>query len=66
MQDSLADLNVINANWGHVLDGNLHFNVSTPGVYERDDQILSRLEPYLYKVVLRRGGSISRAGAGKA
>jgi D-2-hydroxyglutarate dehydrogenase len=67
MQDSLADLNVINTNWGHILDGNLHFNVSTPGVYERDDQVLSRLEPYLYKVVLRRGGSISAEhGLGQA
>jgi len=46
-------------NWGHVIDGNLHFNVFTPGKYERDDELLSMLEPYIFHSVIRRKGSIS-------
>ena len=46
-------------NWGHVIDGNLHLNVSTPGVFEEDPEIAEKLEPYIFESVIRRGGSIS-------
>jgi len=49
----------MDANWGHIIDGNLHFNVITPGNYELDLEIQNLLEPYLYEAVFRRGGSIS-------
>lgn len=42
-----------------IIDGNLHFNVITPGNYELDPEIKNLLEPYLYEAVSRRGGSIS-------
>jgi len=46
-------------NWGHVIDGNLHFNVTTPGDFEENPEILGLIEPYLFEAVVRRGGSIS-------
>jgi FAD/FMN-containing dehydrogenase len=49
----------VQANWGHILDGNLHFNVAIPGKFEKDDAVLQRLEPALFEAVIRRGGSIS-------
>lgn len=46
--------------FGHVADGNIHFNVVTPGNFLKDDKLLNDvLEPYLYHSVLRRNGSIS-------
>lgn len=46
-------------NWGHVIDSNLHFNVTTPGMFEEDPEIVSLIEPYLFESVVRRKGSIS-------
>jgi FAD/FMN-containing dehydrogenase len=59
MTELLEGLPVVQANWGHILDGNLHFNVTTPGKFEKDDAVLQRLEPALFEAVIRRGGSIS-------
>jgi len=59
MQELLSGLNVLQTNWGHVMDGNLHFNVTTPGIFEKDSAVLERLEPALFDAVIRRGGSIS-------
>lgn len=57
--DPLGSDVVLNANWGHVLDGNLHYNVTTRGEFEPQPRVIGRLEPYLFESVLRRGGSIS-------
>eukprot|EP00551_Chaetoceros_affinis_P004012 CAMPEP_0203677564 /NCGR_PEP_ID=MMETSP0090-20130426/28611_1 /ASSEMBLY_ACC=CAM_ASM_001088 /TAXON_ID=426623 /ORGANISM="Chaetoceros affinis, Strain CCMP159" /LENGTH=146 /DNA_ID=CAMNT_0050544483 /DNA_START=1 /DNA_END=438 /DNA_ORIENTATION=+ len=46
-------------NWGHVIDGNIHLNVITPGVFEEDPELKSLLEPFIFEAVVRRGGSIS-------
>jgi FAD/FMN-containing dehydrogenase len=46
-------------NWGHVVDGNLHFNVVTVGSKEQDIVLKDLLEPYIFESVIRRGGSIS-------
>jgi len=46
----------VSGHWGHLLDGNLHFNVTTP---ERDVSFLRLLEPTIYETTIRRGGSIS-------
>lgn len=46
-------------NWGHVIDGNIHLNVITPGVFEEDRELKSLLEPFIFEAVVRRGGSIS-------
>jgi FAD/FMN-containing dehydrogenase len=59
MTELLEGLPVVQSNWGHILDGNLHFNVTTPGHFEKDDAVLKRLEPALFEAVIRRGGSIS-------
>jgi FAD/FMN-containing dehydrogenase len=58
MSELLEGLPVVQANWGHILDGNLHFNVAIPGKFEKDDAVLA-LEPALFEAVIRRGGSIS-------
>ena len=61
MRDRLYDLGpeTINTNWGHILDGNLHFNVTTVGQFEKQSGVVNILEPYIFEAVLRRGGSIS-------
>lgn len=59
MKKQLDPLPYVCGNWGHILDGNLHFNVSTPGVYQKSLPILERLEPFLFEQVVARGGSIS-------
>lgn len=46
-------------NWGHVIDGNLHLNVITPGKFEVDSEVKALLEPYIFESVVKRGGSIS-------
>jgi FAD/FMN-containing dehydrogenase len=48
-----------NGNWGHILDGNIHFNITTPGHFECDETVRKCLEPFIFQTVLRRGGSIS-------
>jgi FAD/FMN-containing dehydrogenase len=50
---------VVITNWGHILDSDLHLNVTTVGNFSVDATILSLLEPYLFEAVLDRGGSIS-------
>jgi D-2-hydroxyglutarate dehydrogenase len=67
MRDRLAPHAAVNTNWGHVLDGNLHFNVTDIGTHKVDEVILETLEPYIFEAVLRRGGSISAEhGLGQA
>jgi FAD/FMN-containing dehydrogenase len=46
-------------NVGHVIDGNLHFNVTTPGNFKHDPEVQNLLEPYIFETVARRNGSIS-------
>ncbi|XP_024970446.1 D-2-hydroxyglutarate dehydrogenase, mitochondrial isoform X3 [Cynara cardunculus var. scolymus] len=42
--------------YGHLGDGNLHLNVSTP---QYDDTILAQIEPFVYEWTSRHHGSIS-------
>ncbi|RDX88084.1 D-2-hydroxyglutarate dehydrogenase, mitochondrial, partial [Mucuna pruriens] len=42
--------------YGHLGDGNLHLNISTP---HYDDKILSRIEPFVYEWTSKHRGSIS-------
>jgi FAD/FMN-containing dehydrogenase len=51
--------NIISFSWGHVIDGNLHFNVVSPGNFEKDESLLRVIEPFIFETVLGRGGSIS-------
>ena len=46
-------------NWGHVIDGNIHLNVVTPGNFEEDTELKALLEPFIFEAVMKRGGSIS-------
>jgi FAD/FMN-containing dehydrogenase len=60
IRQRLADhANAVVVNWGHVIDGNIHLNVTTPGVFEIDSEIVEKLEPYIFLAVIARGGSIS-------
>ncbi|CAJ1930312.1 unnamed protein product [Sphenostylis stenocarpa] len=43
--------------YGHLGDGNLHLNVSTP--HYDDDKILSQIEPFVYEWTSKHLGSIS-------
>jgi FAD/FMN-containing dehydrogenase len=51
--------NAVVVNWGHVIDGNIHLNVVTPGDFEIASNIVASLEPYIFQAVTARGGSIS-------
>ena len=67
MQERLAERTIVQTNWGHVLDGNLHFNVTDPGNFQCDETILAAIEPFIFEAVIRRGGSISAEhGLGQA
>jgi|AntRauTorckE5430_2_1112549.scaffolds.fasta_scaffold43537_1 FAD/FMN-containing dehydrogenase len=50
---------IVVANWGHVIDGNLHLNVITPGKFEVDIKIKNSIEPFIFEYVVAKGGSIS-------
>ena len=51
------DLVVVN--WGHVVDGNIHMNIFSPGVFEVDHEAKGIIEPFIFESVVKRGGSIS-------
>ena len=61
MRDRLSFLqsDVVIANWGHVIDGNLHLNIITPGNFEVDNQIKNTIEPFVFEYVVAKNGSIS-------
>lgn len=42
--------------YGHLGDGNLHLNISSP---KYDDAILAQIEPFVYEWTSKNGGSIS-------
>lgn len=48
---------VVVVGYGHVGDGNLHLNVSSPSGY--NPELEETLEPYVYEWTARQGGSIS-------
>jgi FAD/FMN-containing dehydrogenase len=50
---------IVITNWGHILDGNLHLNITDVNNFHRDDELLCMIEPYIYEQVIRMGGSIS-------
>ena len=50
---------IVITNWGHILDGNLHLNITDVGNHARDAELVSILEPFIYEQVIRLGGSIS-------
>jgi FAD/FMN-containing dehydrogenase len=67
LSSSLSGVEATVANWGHVLDGNLHFNVTTVGNFEKDPDVFAMLEPYVFEAVHRHRGSISAEhGIGQA
>lgn len=62
-----SELSWLQVNWGHILDGNIHWNLTTPDCYTLDERIKEHLEPFLFDAVLKRGGSISAEhGLGQA
>ena len=61
------DVTWIQGNWGHIMDGNLHWNLVTPGRSTLDPRVLEQIEPFLLQQVLERKGSISAEhGLGQA
>lgn len=61
MYERLIDFHdrIIICNWGHILDGNLHLNITDLNNFHRDAELSSMIEPYIYEQVIRMGGSIS-------
>ena len=49
----------VNGNWGHIVDGNLHFNVVLPGKFEKDIEFYHQLEQLVLDEVIKLHGSIS-------
>jgi FAD/FMN-containing dehydrogenase len=49
----------VQGNWGHILDGNMHWNLVTPGQAHVDQRILDAVEIPLFERVLACSGSIS-------
>lgn len=68
LQDQLpSDITWIQGNWGHIMDGNMHWNLVTPGCSTLDTRVLNQIEPFLLEQVLARKGSISAEhGLGQA
>jgi FAD/FMN-containing dehydrogenase len=61
MYERLIDYHhrIVISNWGHILDGNLHLNITDVNNFQRDDGLSSVIEPSIYEQVLRVGGSIA-------
>jgi len=59
---------VVTVGYGHIGDGNLHLNISTPGrAQEWLPELGADIEPFVYEWVLERGGSVSAEhGVGQA
>ena len=58
MRGRLQDVpDVIVAGYGHIGDGNLHLNISSPAGYSIEVENL--IEPFVYEWTAARGGSIS-------
>ena len=54
-----SDVKWVQGNWGHIMDGNLHWNLATPGMDMVDPRVLEQVEDPLFDRVLSRHGSIS-------
>ena len=59
MRARMTPLGATTAAFGHLGDGNLHLNVTTPGRFEREPAVLDAIEPFVYEWVAARRGSIS-------
>jgi FAD/FMN-containing dehydrogenase len=63
----LNGLDVTTCGWGHLLDGNLHFNVIKKEFFYEEKSIREKLEPFLFEAVKNSGGSVSAEhGIGQA
>jgi len=56
MQERLANITTRTVGYGHVGDGNLHFNVTCP---EFSQEVKQAIEPYIYEYTSKYRGSIS-------
>eukprot|EP00977_Amphora_coffeiformis_P004802 scaffold1033_cov171-Amphora_coffeaeformis.AAC.19 len=54
-----SDTMWVQGNWGHILDGNIHWNLAIPGRHTLDPRVLEQVEQPLIQRVLERKGSIS-------
>jgi len=56
---NLENPSLIVSSWGHLMDGNLHLNITSPNNFNEDKQILSILNSFIYSSVIKKNGSIS-------
>lgn len=56
---SSSDPNLVCVNWGHIIDGNLHCNIVSSGIFEKDDNLLKLIDEGVFEEVMKRNGSIS-------
>lgn len=53
------NIQIVYGNWGHLLDYNLHLNVTTIGIYKKNSILQNILETYIYHQIINMNGSIS-------
>jgi len=58
-QASSLDIDLRCVNWGHIIDGNLHCNIVSPGVFQRDAELTKLVDEGIVQEVTKRNGSIS-------
>jgi FAD/FMN-containing dehydrogenase len=58
-QTSSLNQNLLCVNWGHIIDGNLHCNIVSPGIFERDTELSQLIDEVILEEVMKRKGSIS-------
>eukprot|EP00535_Pseudo-nitzschia_heimii_P006278 CAMPEP_0197194202 /NCGR_PEP_ID=MMETSP1423-20130617/28812_1 /TAXON_ID=476441 /ORGANISM="Pseudo-nitzschia heimii, Strain UNC1101" /LENGTH=583 /DNA_ID=CAMNT_0042647589 /DNA_START=77 /DNA_END=1828 /DNA_ORIENTATION=+ len=56
---SSLDESLICVNWGHIIDGNLHCNIISPGIFVRDTELSELIDETILGEVVKRNGSIS-------
>lgn len=56
MREKLGDMVTNVVGYGHLGDGNLHLNFTTP---EYSEEVLNAIEPYVYQWTAKHRGSIS-------
>lgn len=56
MQERVGDLATRVVGYGHIGDGNMHLNITSP---KYDDKLMKAIEPYLYEWTSKFKGSVS-------
>jgi len=58
-QASSSSPDLICLNWGHIIDGNLHCNIVSRNIFEKDPTLSKLIDAVILGEVMKRNGSIS-------